>query len=385
MKFFPIKIAIVCLLSAPVLYISTLSLSETYLKNYLSNQIQNILIGDSKPVLDGLIRLEEQIARNIDTYLKTNPFMSRLKVDVGIFVTTETGRIIYPIYSNMTALTENFEQQGDAQEIAKNNYALLNDGLVVKIEISIRHGSPVSWLILLFFSVGSVIIFSVFYRAGSLKAKLERDEKSQLIKELQTKKESQKKSLEQLGKERRKLFDKIDSLNTRYQKNKARAKINEEELFDEIIALEEELNSFIDLKKTHELEISDLKSKIKKYERRKGSKNKRIDFDFMEKRFSALYKNIIMNRKALSGFLNLNDDQQIKAEELLLMLDRSPDKVTIKRKVFSGKKHRNAAFEVLFSYNGRLYFKKNDNNVTEILVIGTKNTQQKDMEFLHSL
>ena len=92
-----------------------------------------------------------------------------------------------------------------------------------------------------------------------------------------------------------------------------------------------------------------------------------------------------MHRKAISGFIGLNDDQQIKAEELIHQIDFKPDSVIIKRKVFSGKKHRTASFEVLFAYNGRLYFRKRKNNRTLVLVIGTKNSQTKDMDFLHSL
>ena len=90
-----------------------------------------------------------------------------------------------------------------------------------------------------------------------------------------------------------------------------------------------------------------------------------------------------MNRKAISGFLFLKDDQKIEAEECVLLLDRNPDRIIIKRKVFSGKKHNTSCFEVLFAYNGRLYFRKNENNKVEVLVIGTKNSQVKDMEFLH--
>ena len=92
-----------------------------------------------------------------------------------------------------------------------------------------------------------------------------------------------------------------------------------------------------------------------------------------------------MNRKAISGFLSLSEDQQIKAEECVFLLDQKPDRVTIKRKVFSGKKHKTACLEVLFAYNGRLYFKQNENNKIELVVLGTKNTQVKDMEFLHNL
>ncbi len=104
----------------------------------------------------------------------------------------------------------------------------------------------------------------------------------------------------------------------------------------------------------------------------------------MSKRFIALYKNLEMHRKSLTGFISLAEDQQIKAEETIHLLDRDPDSVIIKRKVFSGKKHRTACFEVLFAYNGRLYFRKNQNRI-EVVLIGTKNSQHKDMEFLQSL
>lgn len=67
----------------------------------------------------------------------------------------------------------------------------------------------------------------------------------------------------------------------------------------------------------------------------------------------------------------------------MLILDRDPDQVTAKRKVFSGKKHKTACFELLFAYNGRLYFTTSEKNKIEILVIGTKNTQAKDMAFLY--
>ena len=104
----------------------------------------------------------------------------------------------------------------------------------------------------------------------------------------------------------------------------------------------------------------------------------------MSKLFPVLYKNIVINRKALTGLLKLSEDQQIKAEEIIHQLDQTPENVIIKRKVFSGKKHKTTCLEVLFAYNGRLYFRKQDNMI-EVVVIGTKNTQPKDMEFLHSL
>ena len=46
-------------------------------------------------------------------------------------------------------------------------------------------------------------------------------------------------------------------------------------------------------------------------------KSGRGEFDFISKRFKTLYKNVEMSRKALNGFINLTEDQQIKAEETI--------------------------------------------------------------------
>jgi len=42
-------------------------------------------------------------------------------------------------------------------------------------------------------------------------------------------------------------------------------------------------------------------------------------------------------------------------------------------------------FEVIFSYSGRIYFKKRDGRKVEIITIGTKNTQEQDMTFMQSI
>jgi hypothetical protein len=90
-----------------------------------------------------------------------------------------------------------------------------------------------------------------------------------------------------------------------------------------------------------------------------------------------------MHERALSGYADLTEEMKIKAEEVIHQLDADPDKVTIKRKVF-GKKNRETVFEVIFAYKGRLYFRKTSQGV-EVVVVGTKLTQQKDLGFLDRL
>src|SRR3989339_593331 len=384
MKFFPIKVAIVCLLATPILYTITLISSEKYLTGRYSTQIQNILIGDSKPLLDGSLPLEEQIAKNIQRFLKQDKTVKMTGLDLNILVTTSQGKILYPVYSDVNSPIQELEGV-DAQTIAKKNFELLNNGLDIQIEAKLDHGSFLGNFILFGYFGMSITIFLIFYKIGSSKASLDRKKNMKLITDLQKEDEIHKQILDELKKERQGLFENIKILNAKYQEDRRKASINEEEMFQEIITLEEKFNTFIELKHAKEKEIEELKSKIQTYERRKTPKIRRNEFDFILKRFSVIYKNIEINRKALAGFLNLDEDQQIKVEEIIYLLDSDPDKVIIKRKVFSGKKSRTTCFEVLFAYNGRLYFRKNENNRIEILTIGNKNTQTKDMEFIHNL
>lgn len=385
MKYFPIKITIACLFAAPLLYIFTLIGSENYINQKYYNLIENIYIGETKPLLDGAVHLEEHIAKNIQSFLNQDSFINMFKIEMEITATLQNGKIIYPVFIDAGSIQNNMKSRLDKDEVAKNNFDLLNSGINIKVQASLSHGSRLANLIFLFYFLSSLAVFLFYYKAGSAKAALDQQQKTQLISDLKTKEKDQRKDIDKLKSEYQDLFDNIKSLKDKYKEEQDKAKTNEEGLFDEIISLEDKLNKYIELAQDKDDAIENLQTKIEKYEKRKGSKKKQSEYDFLNKRFASLYKNLIMKKKALNGLLSLNEDQQIKAEELISQLDRNPDQVTIKRKVFVGKKHKAASFEVLFAYNGRLYFNKTENNTIQILVIGTKNTQTKDMEYLHNL
>ncbi len=385
MKYFPLKTALACLVIAPMLYLGILYSLDRYTDARYLHKIQDIAIGDTEKLLEGRATIEEQVTQNIHSFLKSDWMVHSAGLDVTVFVTTSTGRYLYPTFTDVDALLSNTRINHNYEQVAKQNFDLLNQGFDITVETDFGHGSFIANMILLSCFSLSLLVFVLFYRIGSVRAAKDTDRKKQLIDGLQQEEKNLKLILEGLEKERQGLFENIKSLNARYQEDKEKLKLNEEELFDEIVSLEEQLNSYVELKQQKEEEIKELKSTIQKYERRKSSKNRRNEFDFMLKRFSVLYKNIQMNRKAVSGLLNLNEDQQIKAEELVSLLNQNPDLVTVKRKVFSGKKHKTPCFEVLFAYNGRLYFTQGENNAIQVVIIGTKNTQVKDMEYLHSL
>ena len=301
MKFFPIKVVIVCLLATPILYTSTLVFIEKYLTYRYSTQIQNILIGDSKPLLDGSLSLEEQIANNIHRFLKQDRILKMTGLDLNILVAGTQGKILYPVYSDENSPIQEITGEKDALMTAKKNFELLNNGLDIQIEAKLDHGSFLGNFILFGYFGMSFTVFLIFYRIGSSKASLDRKRNMKLITELQKEDEIHRQILDELKKERQGLFENIKALNAKYQEDLRKAGINEEEMFQEIISLEEKFNAFIEFKHAKEKEIEELKSKIQIYERRKTPKIRRNEFDFMLKRFSVIYKNIEINRKALAG------------------------------------------------------------------------------------
>ena len=165
-----------------------------------------------------------------------------------------------------------------------------------------------------------------------------------------------------------------------------KADSNEDDLIEEIEALEGKLSENLALQNAQIEEIGRLRDTIQGDEkgRQKIDQQRIKASDSVKKRFNTLYKNITIHDRAISGFVDLNEDLKIKAEEVIHQLNDDPGAVTIKRKVFGRKGHQ-TVFEVIFAYKGRLYFSNAKDRRIEVLAMGTKNTQAKELEFLARL
>lgn len=385
MKYFPFKVVVLCLIIPPVLYVITLAGLRDYLEKEYLLKVENGFIGNSSELLNGTVHIEDRIAKNIQAILKQDALVRMAELDLEVKVTDGRGKIIYPVYVGTDGLQDDALGYYDAQSVADNNFEILNSGLDVNVVLHLDNGSFLAnFIFALYFGI-SVVVFFVFYKKGSKQAEKDRQKKDALIQDLKKDEMRHEKLLDDLNRERSELFKNIKQLDLKYQSEQKKAKVNEDEMFNEIVNLEERLNTYIELKKRRDVEIDQLKSNLEKYEHRKsGGASKRSEFDFTAKRFTALYKRVEMSKRAISGFMNLTEDLQIKAEEIIHLLDRDPGSVVVKRKVFSGKKHKTTCFEVLFAYKGRLYF-MNHPNKTQVVVIGTKHTQTKDMDYLHNI
>lgn len=379
MKHISFKIIILCIFLPPVLYIFSVQSIESYLQKRYTKEIEKIYIGDTRPLFKGSIRLKDAVNSNIDRYLR-NKKLKFWGVIPQVMVATRQGAILYP---------EEFGEEKDAPlvanelNIASENYSLLNEGLLLTVDTKLGYHTPISIGLLAFYSLLFVSGLYLYYRSGVKKAEREEMEKAREIERLTRTEKEYIERLKNLGEEKETLSAELEQIRERFLDEKEKASRAEDEILEEMLALEEKIKENIAVQKKKQEEIDSLKEKIESYEKagRKDGRQKPRALDTLHKRFKALYKNITISERAVSGFTGLTEELRIKSEEIIHQLNENPDLVSVKRKVF-GKKNQATVLEVLFAYNGRLYFRRTHDNRVEVLAIGTKNTQVKDLEFL---
>jgi len=381
MRHIPFKMLVLCVLLPPVVYVFSIQLLEKTIHARYENILAATYIGDTGRLFDGSVPLQDAIQENV------NAFISSLKLpDWGVLVTvtvkTRDGIYLYPnAYDNPKSDLSGL----DTIDVASENFRLLNEGLIKGVDVKIEHNTLISNLILLSCLFASLVVLLLIYRRGIRMLDEEEFAKQEIIDGLSTERQKSLAQLARLETQRTRLSSKIDSMKGELDRERQKASATEDEMIDELVVLEGKISQNIALQDHQLQEINALREKIKQFEKESDAKNRQQlkGADAVRKRFSALYKNITINEKAIEGFMDLTEEMKIKAEEVVHQLNGDPNRVQIKRKVF-GKKNRETVFEVIFAYKGRLYFRKISGNREEVLVIGTKLTQNKDLAFLNS-
>ena len=376
MKYLPFKILIVCVLIPPILYVLSMQAMERYLHGKYSREIQNIYLGNTQSLLDGSVRLKNAVSGNIKLYLESKTLLS-LGVKSTVRVTTQKGMPIYPAGYDEE---DGFEYKNPV-EIASENYRLMNEGLRVDLDLEIEQLSWISSGVLLFYLLVSIVVLYGFYRIGLKRAQTEEREVELEIARLGDVERKYQETLRRLEAEKGSLISEYEILIRELEKEKQNASHNEENMIDEMVALEEKINENLKQQEEQQAEIQTLKEELSRYEK---GKTKTRASDSISRRFAVIYKNLVFHEKAIEGFADLTENMKIKAEEIIQQLNHEPALVQVKRKVF-GKKNRETVLEVVFSYKGRLYFRRMKDNKIEIVTIGTKNDQDRDLEFLDRL
>jgi len=381
MKFFSFKILLLCILLPPLLYIYTVQLLEKELNRRYFNDIEQVYIGDTEPLFEGSVRLKDAVTRHIEAYLKSRRLIA-MGAKVDVTVTTRDGRILFPPM---------FEEESpplvsEPMDIAAENYRLLRQGLLVKVRVTLEYNTLLTNIVLALYVVLFGLILYGYYRRGVRRAGLQELESRQEMERLKNAEQSTTRSLASLRAERERLTSEFNRLQQRVDQEKNKASLNEDQMLDEIESLEKRIQENLSMQTSQQQEIDALRDQIRQYEkaRRSEEKQKVRAVEAAGKRFRTLYKKLTVHPRAVEGYVELTDDMRIKAEEIVHQLNENPDQVPIKRKVF-GRKGMETVLEVIFAYNGRLYFRRRGDQRIEVLVIGTKNTQNRDLGFIKKI
>jgi predicted RNase H-like nuclease (RuvC/YqgF family) len=300
---------------------------------------------------------------------------------VVVTVLSKQGHILYPSNYNEDSPSLLGENRSDLN-LAEDNFRILNEGLYIQVSVTLDPNSLPSYIILTILAGLSIGILYTMYLRSAAKARFDHEANENKWAAMLEREEEYRNKLESLSDERKEMESRLNEM-----KNKlAEVRLSEDGLIEEIVHLEKMIDENSKLQKAQNNEIETLKSLIEKSEGEKKARlKKRIKgHDATEKRFKTLYKNLAFHERALEGYRDLEEDVKLKCEEIVHLLNSDPDKVIIKRKVF-GKKNRETVFEVIFSYNGRLYFRKLKEGAIEVLAVGTKNSQERELEFLDKL
>jgi hypothetical protein len=389
-----------------ILYIFSIQILEEYLQNKRTNELQNAMIQNYEALYEGRYSIDEEIQNNIERYRKGD-ILRNLGVITKIIVTTKRGKLLYPRYYeegqiDLNGSKEWYTEGNDSFnyiKIAETNFQILNEGLILSVDVKVKHNSWLTNSVLILYLFSSISILYWYYKRRVGELIVVRENEKKRIDILEKGLAEHERSLDEVSKKEKDYIGRIEDLKhdrehlesditrlkdeVELQKKKS---LEVDEVLDEMERLEQEAHSNIALKEEKELEIIQLREEIahlKKLEKQDARKRKK-SIDSVEKRFSVLYKNVAFHRKAIEGYSSLTQDFQLKAEEIIHRLNEDDSLVDIRRKLFS-KKGKLPIFEVIFSYSGRIYLNRRGDRKIEIVAIGTKNTQEQDIAFIEGM
>ena len=404
MNYISFRVLFICIFFPPIMYIFSIQTLEEYLQNRRTKHLQNVVIQDYEALYDGRYSIKEEISTNIERYLGKDTLRS-LGVITKILVSTKKGEILYPYYHEDGDIDFDKQFYSDIGEslnyikIAEKNYQVLNGGLTLSVDVKLKHNTWLTNTILILYLFSSILVLYWYYKKRVKDWVVTRENEQKRLDSLSRELAENERSLEELSKKEKDHISKIQKLDSDKEELKSdimqlegeieiqkKKSLEIDEILEEMERLEEQASKGMTLKEEKEREITQLREEINRWKtiEKQSAKKRKKDVQSVEKRFNAIYKNLVFHKKAIEGHLLLTQDLQLKAEEIIHRLNEDDSLVSIKRKLFT-KKGKLNIFEVIFSYSGRIYFKKRDSKKMEIVAIGTKNTQEQDITFIENM
>ncbi len=386
MKSFSFKILYISIFAPSILYVLTLPYLQLWFKHDLTRALQQQLIQNDFELLQGKVSLYDEVSKNVVSVLGKSR-ASRMGAEVGVRITDAQGNVIYPYYEHMLSpfikggvpdsiLGSLFDENGLVLSHAAGKveeylekYSEYIQGMNIVVTVNI----PVtSWLgsgHLLAYILTTVAFLYLYYQRSSL---LEEKRIHDIEERLETEKRT---VIEQVEHELQEARSRLTDI-----KAQEEAWIQEvERLEKEKSSLEEELLVTIEQSEEQKEKIDSLEEKAVRQEAQKPRSIK--EEQALSERFSRLYRNIDVDRKAIEDMVRLGDDKlKLQAEEMLKRLNDGDPSLRIRRKISGVEKCD--AFELGFGSSGRIYYMQSETRRFRVLRIGTKASQSRDLAYL---
>lgn len=382
MRHFPFKTLIFCVILPPLVYAFSIQMLEKAIQARYDKALAVVYTGDTRLLFDGSMRLEEAIRNNVEAFIASRK-LPDWGVTVRVTVKTGDGTYLYPGAYDVSTSDLN---ANTPLQVARENFKLLDEGLNRSVDVEIEHNTLIANLILGLCVVTALGVLLWVYRRILSSVRQEEFDRQQILDGMTHERRQRLKQLERLESQRIRLAEKIGSMTVALEDEKQKVSATEDQMVEEMVALEEKISESLKQQERQLQEINDLRVKIEQFENENQAKARQQlkGLESTSKRFNTLYKQVSIHDRAVEGFVDLTEEMKIKAEEVIHQLNDDSKMVVIKRKVF-GKKGRETVFEVIFAYKGRLYFRNLPGSRMEVVAIGTKLTQNKDLAFLEKL
>jgi hypothetical protein len=153
------------------------------------------------------------------------------------------------------------------------------------------------------------------------------------------------------------------------------------ELEKELERLETGLRDAQAERERQERSIRELSEKIQAREQKPVPRARAREAEVLERRLKTLYKGLDFENRVIADLINLGDDEALlRAEEAIKRLNDRDENLPIRRKV--GGLERGNVFELGFGAKGRIYYSHGEVGRMRIILVGAKNTQDRDLAYL---
>jgi hypothetical protein len=386
MRFLSFRVIYLCILLPPFLYTFSVQGLGMLIQKRWSAELGRIILKDTEPLLKGQVSFESELHKKVQEFLSSRKLV-HWGVRPEISITTRRGMVLYPLMIFGPAHETLRPPALSPEAIASHNTRILKEGFFVRLGVEIGHNTWVANSVLSFYLLIVSGLLARVYIARTRSAERLSRLNAEALERTGVELARSQERLNELTTEENAYRERIELLRSELHKAQDRLESTELEALTEMEGLERSLAESTALREAMEPEVAGLREEVARLTvaAQRFGRKKEKQVQGLARRLTTLYKNIQFHKKAVDGFHELQDDMQLKAEEIIHTLNEDFSKVPVKRKVFSGKGASLSVVESEFAYRGRMYWRRVESGKIEVLAIGTKNTQGRDLAHLENL